>query len=157
MLIKFISFISLIAVWIGLMGIHNEMQSIFFMVAAPSLAFIFAWKLNLLPTKNYFKLSCVFYFFWLLKEILMSSIAVVKIACRKDLKIQPILEPIKSIQKTDIGVVIYANSITLTPGTVTLSTEGNILLVHALDLSFMHDLQKGEMDNRVSEVIKLIC
>ena len=84
----------------------------------------------------------------------MSAIAVVKIACRKNLGIQPVLEPVKSVQKTDIGTVIYANSITLTPGTVTLSVEGNTLLVHALDLQFMHALQEGEMDNRIKKVIK---
>lgn len=154
MLLKFISFISLIAVWIGLMGIETEMQLIIFMLAAPLLTFLFAWKLNLLPTKNYFKISSVFYFFWLLKEILMSSIAVVKIACRRNLKIQPMLEPVKSIQETDMGLVVYANSITLTPGTVTLSLEDNILLVHALDIAFMHDLQEGDMDNRVSRIMK---
>jgi multicomponent Na+:H+ antiporter subunit E len=84
----------------------------------------------------------------------MSSIAVVRISCRKNLGIQPILEPIKSIQNTDIGLVTYANSITLTPGTVTLSIEGNNLLVHALDLQFMNDLQEGEMDRRVKQIIK---
>jgi len=129
-------------------------QLIIFMFAAPFLTFIFAWKLKLLPDKNVFKLSAIFYTIWLLKEIFMSSIAVVRITCRKNLRIQPILEPIKSIQNTDIGLVTYANSITLTPGTVTLSIEGNNLLVHALDLQFMNDLQEGEMDKRVKQIIK---
>ena len=124
------------------------------MFATPFLTFIFAWKLKLLPDKNVFKLSAIFYTIWLLKEIFMSSIAVVRITCRKNLGIQPILEPIKSIQNTDIGLVTYANSITLTPGTVTLSIEGNNLLVHALDLQFMNDLQEGEMDRRVKQIIK---
>jgi len=154
MLIKVVLFIILIAIWTGLAGIHDEMQLIIFMFAAPLITFIFAWKLKLLPAKNVFKIGAIFYVVWLLKEILMSSIAVVKIACRKNLRIQPMLGPIKSIQKTDIGLVTYANSITLTPGTVTLSTENNVLLVHALDLQFMNDLQEGEMDNRVKKIIK---
>jgi len=154
MLIKIISLITFIAIWVGLTGVHDEVQLIIFMFAAPFLTFIFAWKLKLLPDKNVFKLSAIFYTIWLLKEIFMSSIAVVRITCRKNLRIQPILEPIKSIQNTDIGLVTYANSITLTPGTVTLSIEGNNLLVHALDLQFMNDLQEGEMDRRVKQIIK---
>jgi len=154
MLIKIISLITFIAIWVGLTGVHDEVQLIIFMFAAPFLTFIFAWKLKLLPDKNVFKLSAIFYTIWLLKEIFMSAIAVVRITCRKNLGIQPILEPIKSIQNTDIGLVTYANSITLTPGTVTLSIEGNNLLVHALDLQFMNDLQEGEMDRRVKQIIK---
>ena len=69
------------------------------------------------------------------------------------LKIYPLLEPIISGQNTELGVVIYANSITLTPGTVTLSTEDNKLLVHALDIKFMRDLQDGTMDRKVGEII----
>ena len=154
MLIKLILFFISIAVWTGLTGFHAEPQLVIFMFVAPLLAFIFALKLKLLPDKNAFKIGSVVYFIWLLKEILMSAIAVVKIACRKNLRIQPVLEPVKSIQKTNMGIVTYANSITLTPGTVTLSVEGNTLLVHALDLKFMHDLQEGEMDNKIKKVIK---
>ena len=154
MLIKFVLFFVLIAIWTGLTGVHTDLQLVIFMFAAPLLAFVLAFKLKLLPNKNAFKLSSTVYFIWLLKEILMSAIAVVKIACRKNLVIQPVLEPVKSVQKTDIGIITYANSITLTPGTVTLSVEGNTLLVHALDLQFMHALQEGEMDNRIKKVIK---
>jgi multicomponent Na+:H+ antiporter subunit E len=154
MLIKIVSLIAFIAVWVGLTGVHTEMQLIIFMFVAPLLTFVFALRLNLLPVKNVFKISTIFYIIWLLKEIFMSSIAVIKIACRRNLKIQPLLEPVKSIQNTDIGIVVYANSVTLTPGTVTLSTKGDSLLVHALDLQFMNDLQEGEMDNRVKNIIK---
>ena len=97
MLIKIISLITFIAIWVGLTGVHDEVQLIIFMFAVPFLTFIFAWKLKLLPDKNVFKLSAIFYTIWLLKEIFMSAIAVVRITCRKNLGIQPILEPIKSI------------------------------------------------------------
>tara|TARA_B110000503_G_C7169447_1_gene423616 strand:+ start:6185 stop:6649 length:465 start_codon:yes stop_codon:yes gene_type:complete len=154
MLIKIVSLIIFIAVWVGLTGVPAKIQLIIYMLVAPLLTFVFALRLKLLPVKNVFKISAIFYIIWLFKEILMSSIAVVKIACRRHLKIQPLLEPVKSIQNTDIGIVVYANSVTLTPGTVTLSTEGDSLLVHALDLQFMNDLQEGEMDNRVKNIIK---
>ena len=53
------------------------------------------------------------------------------------------------------GLVTYANSITLTPGTVTIEidgdgTSGHSFLVHALDPSFMADVDSGDMDRRVT-------
>lgn len=154
MFTKIISFIILLAIWFGLTGIHNDALLTIFGFCAVSLAFIIANWLKLLPSKNPFKINSLFYFCWLAKEIIMSSIAVIKISLRRNLGIQQILEPIKSMQTTNIGIVTYANSITLTPGTVTLSTEGDTILVHALDVKFMHDLQEGEMDNRVRRIIK---
>ncbi len=84
----------------------------------------------------------------------MSAWTVSKIAWRKHIILQPSLEPIKTIQDDDVGTVIYANSITLTPGTVTLSVDGKNLLVHALDYDFMSELQEGEMDRRIKRIIK---
>jgi multicomponent Na+:H+ antiporter subunit E len=124
------------------------------MLGASLVTLLLSIRLDLLPKKNHFKFSAIIYFGWLLKEILMSSIAVVKISWRRNLKIQPLLEPLKTSQINDVGIVAYANSITLTPGTVTLSTEGDHLLVHALDSCFMDDLKSGEMDNKVKRVIK---
>jgi len=154
MLTKIITYIVLVAIWIGLAGMHSEPLLIIFTFAATLITLLLAIWLDLLPKKNYFKLSAIIYCGWLLKEILISSIAVVKIAFRKNLRIQPSLELIDTIQKNTIGIVAYANSITLTPGTVTLSTEDNHLLVHALDISFMDDLKDGQMDRKVKEIIK---
>lgn len=154
MLIKISFFLIFIVIWIGLAGLHQELQLVAFLILAPLISLAFAIWLRVLPTRNYFKIRGVFYFFWLLKEILMSAIEVVKISWRRNLAIQPMLEPIESIQTKDIGIVTYANSITLTPGTVTLSVEGKVLLVHALDIKFMDDLQEGEMDNRVKKIVK---
>ncbi len=154
MLTKIITYIVFVAIWCGLAGIHGEPLLILFTFAAPLITLLLAIWLDLLPKKNYFKFSAIIYCGWLLKEILTSSIAVVKIAWRKHLRIQPILEPIGTVQKNNIGIVTYANSITLTPGTVTLSTEDNHLLVHALDISFMDDLKDGQMDRKVKEIVK---
>lgn len=66
--------------------------------------------------------------------------------------ISPTLVRIKSSQKTALGKVIHANSITLTPGTVTLSIEGDEILVHALTSRDAEILEGGEMDRRVSNL-----
>ena len=154
MLTKIISYIFFVVIWCGLAGVPSEPLLISYMLGASLFTLLFSIHLDLLPKNNHFKSSIFAYSAWLLKEIFMSSIAVVKIAWRRNLKIQPLLEPLKAVQINDVGLVTYANSITLTPGTVTLSTEDGHLLVHALDISFMDDLKTGEMDNKVKRIIK---
>ena len=53
-------------------------------------------------------------------------------------------------QKTAVGRVVYANSITLTPGTITLEVEENSIEVHALTGEGARDLCTNEMGRRVT-------
>ena len=66
--------------------------------------------------------------------------------------ISPTLKTINAGQATDIGKVIYANSITLTPGTVTVNVEGNKFMIHALLKESIEELEAGEMDRRVTRL-----
>ena len=80
----------------------------------------------------------VSYFGWLFIEIIKANIAVVKAVMSPDLLVSPTLTRIPTPQKTDIGKVMFANSITLTPGTVSVDIQDDHILVHAL-LSEMSD------------------
>ncbi|MEO0443564.1 MAG: Na+/H+ antiporter subunit E, partial [Pseudomonadota bacterium] len=57
---------------------------------------------------------------WLIVEVLISNIQVIKRIVQPSLPINPILKAVPACQKTEVGKVIYANSITLTPGTVAI-------------------------------------
>ncbi|MGB7206276.1 MAG: Na+/H+ antiporter subunit E, partial [Anderseniella sp.] len=57
---------------------------------------------------------------------------------------------VKASQKTEIGQVIYGNSITLTPGTITVDIENGELLVHALTQAGADGVKAGDMDRRVA-------
>jgi len=92
------------------------------------------------------------YYAWLIKEIILANLLVVKHIWLGNKTISPTLKAIKASQKTDIGKVIYANSITLTPGTVTVSLQGDQFLVHALLRESIEDLEAGEMDRRVTRL-----
>ena len=92
------------------------------------------------------------YQLWLSKEIILSNISVVKHIWLGNETISPVLTTIKASQKTDIGKVIYANSITLTPGTVAVDLVGDQITVHALLRENIEALQAGEMDRRVSRL-----
>ena len=89
---------------------------------------------------------------WLTKEIILANFLVVKHIWLGNKTISPTLKTIKASQKTDIGKVIYANSITMTPGTVTVSLEGDQFMVHALLKESIEELEAGEMDRRVTQL-----
>jgi len=72
------------------------------------------------------------YFAWLFVEIIKANIAVVRAVMSPDMAISPTLTRIPTPQKTDIGKVMFANSITLTPGTVSVDIQDDHILVHAL-------------------------
>ena len=56
----------------------------------------------------------------------------------------------RASQKTAVGLVTYANSITLTPGTVSVEVEGDEITVHAITRDGAMDLAEGSMDRVVS-------
>lgn len=72
------------------------------------------------------------YFFWLFVEVVKANFIVVKAVLRPDMEISPALLTVPAPQKTDIGKTMFANSITLTPGTVSLDLGEDGILVHAL-------------------------
>jgi multicomponent Na+:H+ antiporter subunit E len=92
----------------------------------------------------------IFYYPWLIREIAKSAWAVTKIIVNPKLPISPTMTVVRASQRTAAGVATYANSITLTPGTITVGVNGNDLTVHALVREGAIDLEGGEMDRRVS-------
>ena len=93
------------------------------------------------------------YAFWLMREIAKSSISVTKLIWQRRLSITPNISWITTKQQSDVARVIFANSITLTPGTITICVEDDRLLVHSLTKDGRRDLQDGEMDNRIRKAL----
>ena len=92
----------------------------------------------------------VLYWPWLLKEIVLANIDVAKAILRTPMAIEPSVFTVRGSQKSELGRVIYANSITLTPGTVTIDLENDKLTVHALTRAGFEGVKSGEMDRRVA-------
>jgi multicomponent Na+:H+ antiporter subunit E len=90
------------------------------------------------------------YWAWLSKEIVKSAWDVSKIIVDPRLPISPSLVRFRPSQKTTVGLVIHANSITLTPGTISIDAEQGEFLVHALTQAGAEGLTAGDMDRRVS-------
>lgn len=77
----------------------------------------------------------------LLIEIIKASLTMIKIVLNKKIKVEPTVVRFRSGLKTKMGNFILANSITLTPGTITIENDGDKFLVHCLDRSML-DISK---------------
>ena len=90
------------------------------------------------------------YFGWLLVEIAKSNWAVTKLILSHSMPMRQHLFRATYTQSSELGQVVYANSITLTPGTISVEVEEGEFLVHALD--YADDTMDGlaDMDARVT-------
>jgi multicomponent Na+:H+ antiporter subunit E len=94
--------------------------------------------------------GAVTYWPWLALEIAKAAWAVSKIILHPKLPISPTMTVVRASQKTTVGRATYANSITLTPGTITVGVSDHDLTVHALVRAGADDLEAGGMDRRVT-------
>ena len=94
------------------------------------------------------------YAFWLLWQIVLANVHVFKLAMTKEgeKEMSPRVVKFKTKLKSDFAKFVYANSITLTPGTITIQINGNEYLVHAISETVAKDLLTGEMERRVAAV-----
>ncbi|MBM3392126.1 MAG: hypothetical protein FJY34_09175 [Betaproteobacteria bacterium] len=90
------------------------------------------------------------YWPWLIAEIVKSSWDVSRRILHPRLPISPTLVRFKPTQTTPLGLVIHANSITLTPGTISVEVAPGEFLVHALTAEGAAALAGSEMDRRVA-------
>jgi multicomponent Na+:H+ antiporter subunit E len=90
------------------------------------------------------------YYPWLFAEMVKSAWRVTKIVLHPKLPISPTMTTLKASQVTAVGIATYANSITLTPGTLTVDVREGELIIHALIRADAIDLETGEMDRRVT-------
>ena len=90
------------------------------------------------------------YWLWLLWEVVKSAWQVSRIIVHPKLPISPTMVSFVPSQKTSVGLVIHANSITLTPGTITVEAEAERFLVHALTRDGAAGAAGGDMDGRVA-------
>ena len=92
------------------------------------------------------------YWFWLLVQIVKSNFDVARTILGVGDPPAPTVATVKPSQRTELGQVSHANSITLTPGTISIELENGEITVHALTRASADDLAAGAMDERVSKL-----
>lgn len=99
-----------------------------------------------------FGFSVFRYIPWLLKEIFKSSVHVTKLIWGPADKLTPTLAKISVQNVPKEKRVLYANSITLTPGTLTVDLEDDEVTVHALQSSSIDKIKEGGMEKKITNL-----
>ena len=144
-------FASLYAFWILMSGFLTP----FLLAAGFGSALAVAWLAHRMEIADreghpaHLTLQVFAYLPWLVKEIWKSAIAVVRIILDPKLPVSPTLVRFRPGQKTTVGLVTHANSITLTPGTITVEATPQEFLVHGVTRESAAGVVDSEMDRRV--------
>jgi multicomponent Na+:H+ antiporter subunit E len=93
----------------------------------------------------------VLYVPWLIYQVVLANFHVAKLVLSPE-KIHPQIIRFKTKLKSDFSMVTLANSITLTPGTITMDIQDGEFIIHALSERVAVDLLSGDMENRVAHI-----
>lgn len=125
---------TLAAIWFGLSGMTKPLILAFGAISV-ILSAILAYRFDILDRESspYARMpQLIAYWAWLVVEIFKANWVVIKACLRSNLDINPALVKVKTGCESDLAKTVFANSITLTPGTVSVAVEGDKILVHAL-------------------------
>lgn len=96
------------------------------------------------------------YLLWMLYQIWLSNIHILRLALSPNElpEVQPSLVRIKTNLKTDFGKWMLANSITLTPGTITIDIKGDELLIHSISDETTAGVKDDAMERRIAAIFE---
>jgi multicomponent Na+:H+ antiporter subunit E len=150
---RFLTAVVLFALWLLMSGIYKPLIIAFGLGSVLLVTYVVARmdKVDGDPVRMPLKpLTYSGYLLWLLVEIAKANWVVTRIILSPGLRLRQHLFRIPVTQKSDLGQVIFANSITLTPGTITVETETGAFLVHALNYSDADPGALADMDRRIT-------
>ncbi len=142
-------FLLLLAVWIIFNGAIS-LEIVLFGIGISAAVYFFACRfLDFSIQKDLMciKRAGVFCYFavCLFVEIVKANLITAKWIYSMRYEVEPVLVTFRMHFKTKLARVLYANSITLTPGTITVKQEGNTFVVHALERSYAEDINGGRI------------
>ena len=149
---SFSLFLTLYAFWLLLSGFFTP----FLMAAGAGSALAVVWfarRMDVVDHEGHpiqLGPKALIYWVWLFKEIAKSAWDVSNIILSPSLPISPTMVRFRPSQKTDVGLVLHANSITLTPGTIAIEVSSSEFLVHGLTRDGAQGTINSEMDRRVT-------
>jgi len=105
---------------------------------------------NIVETVRFIK-----YIPWLLYQIVLSNIHVAYLVLHPKMPIEPSMVRLETELKKDLSLVAYANSITLTPGTITADiVDRKHYIVHCISKKVADDLLAGDMEKRIAHIFE---
>ena len=147
--------IVLMVLWLLLSGYFGKVLLVSFGVASVLFTVWITQRAGLLDSEglptNVFP-GIIPYMFWLTVEIGKANIVVAVEALRPTLKLSPKVIRVPAVQQSDLGKTIFGNSVTLTPGTVTIDVDERGLVIHALTEALADEAAIADMGNRVAAI-----
>lgn len=147
-------FLLLLGVWLLASG-HYTALLIGFGVASSAAVVLLAVRMGIVDREGmpvHLLGRGLLYVPWITWEVFKANVDVARRILSPKLDISPRLIEVSTSQRTDLGRVLYANSITLTPGTVSIQVRGDRITVHAIAGEVADSLAAGEMDRRVTRM-----
>ena len=92
------------------------------------------------------------YLWLLLREIFKANWQVLRLIWSPRMEVEPELHTFRTRVKSDFGKAILANSITLTPGTITVHVRDDLFMVHCLDRELADGLEDSEFEQRLEKM-----
>ncbi|MGB0513737.1 MAG: Na+/H+ antiporter subunit E [Wenzhouxiangellaceae bacterium] len=141
----------LVLLWLGISGVYKPLL---FILGVGSIVFV-VWmsrRMDVVGVEHnpiLYSWRLPVYWLWLLREIVKSNIEVARAALNPDRHVDPQVFTVPMELKSAVGKVTYANSITMTPGTVTLLLENDQVEVHALLRSSAKGIQSRSMERMI--------
>jgi multicomponent Na+:H+ antiporter subunit E len=131
-----------------------QLEPLFLALGAVSLALVcwLSWRAGLIRRTGVtirFLVRLPWYVLWLAREVLVSSVRVTRRVWSPRPALSPVVAATTSAGLSELSQVIYANSITLTPGTLSLDLDEDQIEVHSLGPEGVNDLHAGAMLRRV--------
>ncbi len=143
----------LFALWLGLSGQLNALM-VSLGLASTIVIVAITHRMDTIDNETYpahMNLLLLRFWLFLAREVIVANIDVIKRIFRPGKNISPQLFELPLTLKTDLSRVIYANAITMTPGTVSTNLDKKTVTVHALSIEAAQDLYSGRMANAVPE------
>ncbi len=151
-----VTFLILITFWIFISGLFDAWHLGLGVVSCALVSYmsndlLFTRKMSKEKGKEFIRL--VRYLPWLLYQIFLANVYIVKLALHPNMKsiIYPHIVKFRTALKEDLSLFVFANSITLTPGTITVLIDNDCFYVHAIDIVTADPLP-GEMEKMVGKI-----
>ena len=158
-----LEFVILYIFWFVLSGRLDPKNIVMGIVVAALVTFLtHEFIYNPLSTKTglgtKYLFACAFriilYFPWLVLAIIKANLQVAGILIKPRMHIDPVLLQFETKLSKRISLVTLANSITITPGTITVELENGKYIVHSLVRECAGDLETGLMQNKVARIFE---
>ena len=143
----------LFSLWLGLSGQLNILMLSLGLASTLFIVYI-AHRMDVIDHEKYpAHMTALLLGFWLFlsREVIIANIDVLKRIFKPGKNISPQLFEVPLTHKTDLSRVIYANAITMTPGTVSVNINKKTITVHSLSVEAANDLRSGRMAKAIPE------